>query len=249
LIYERGDPDHPVGHAFLYFRSVADDQIAATYLVAPPITIEFSKYVPPLLASTLGSSGLIAQTAFLPIPPIPEPMALDELRRLAEVRGDDVLVQSELSLADLTSLMSLVAEVGDAYARAYQDALARAPAVAVQRADEDKGLDANALLYSILSERERLDALAQRLGTLRYAVETDDAGLVAQTQAEMRAIGRYLPDHYAAVDLIAAASRSDAGGVRLAQLYIDRGYKLSNEDYEAVATLDAEIAALQRQVE
>jgi hypothetical protein len=245
LVYERGDANRPVGHAFLYFRSAGDD-VAATYLITPPIAIEFSKYVPPLLASSLGSSGLIAQTAFLPIPPVPETIALDELRRLAEARGDDIIVDASATLADLPTLMAHVVEIGDAYARAYQEAIARAPAREPEPSSIE-GLDAQALLYSVLSERERLDALAQRLGTLRYAVETSDLSLTAQTQSEMRAVARYLPEKYAADDLIEAASRPDPSGVRLAQLYIDRGYKLSSDDYDGVASIDAEIATLRKQ--
>ena len=47
-----------------------------------------------------------------------------------------------------------------------------------------------------------------------------------------------------AEELITAAGRSDPSGTRLAQLYIERGYKLSSEDYEGIPSLEEEIALL-----
>ena len=101
--YERGDPRRPVGHALLYFTTDSPEEIQATYIVVPPILIDFAKYVPPLLASSLGSAGLLAQTSFLPVPPAPEPLGLGELRRLAVLRGDDLLVAGSASAWDAVS--------------------------------------------------------------------------------------------------------------------------------------------------
>src|SRR5438874_1460357 len=81
LTFERGSSDHPVGHAFLYF--VNGDEILTTYIVVSPVTFDIGKYIPPLLASSFGQSGLLAQASFFPIPPVPENYELNELRRLA----------------------------------------------------------------------------------------------------------------------------------------------------------------------
>jgi len=246
LVYERGDPDYPVGHAFLYFRLPGHNEVAATYIVVPPIALDFAKYVPPLLASSLGSSGLIAQTAFLPVPPAPEPFDLEELWRYAELRGDDVLDGGSGSGLDLPSLMARVAEVGDIYARAYHEGLKRAPRREPEPAPSDS-LEGLALLYSILSPRERLEELARRVGTLRYAVEGGDRSLAESTRGEMRAIGAYLPAEYRVEELVASASLPDLSGARLAQLYIERGYKLCSGEHEAIASIDEKIALLQKQ--
>src|SRR5947207_8469624 len=101
-----------------------------------------------------------------------------------------------------------------------------------------------AVLYSMLSKHERVEELARRVGTLHYAVEGGDQAQVEGTRAEMRAIGTYLPEHYRFEDFMAAASRPDPSGTRLAQLYIERSYKLAGRDEEGMASLDAEIAAL-----
>src|SRR5436190_390447 len=153
--YERGDPLRPVGHALLYFTTGSPDEVQATYIVVPPIMIDFAKYVPPLLASSLGSAGLLAQTSFLPVPPAPEPLDLAELRRMATRRGDDVIVGGSAGAWDAASLMGRVAELGDAYAR------------------------------------------------------------------------------------------PDRAGARLAELFIQRGYKLQKDEIEGIEQIDAEIAELQ----
>jgi len=242
--YERGDPQRPVGHALLYFTTNSPDEVQATYIVVPPILIDFAKYVPPLLASSLGSAGLLAQTSFLPIPPAPEPLALGELRRMAACRGDDVLVAGSAGAWDAVSLMARVAELGDAYATAYRDAIEREPEPEGSTSAADS-VGASALLYSVLSESERLAELSRQVGRLRYALEGKDAVLAESTRAEMRAIAAYLPEKYRAGELIEAASRQDRAGARLAELFVERGYRLQRDDFEAIPPIDAEIADLQ----
>jgi hypothetical protein len=244
LKFERGEAEFPAGHAFLYFPGTGD-QVLATYLVVLPVPIDLAKYVPPLLASGLGSSGLLAQTSFLPVPPVPDAFSLVELRRLADLRGDDILVERTPIGIDLPSLMARVAEIGDAYTRSYQDGLGRRPKPEPARRDEN-ALEGLALLYSTLTERERLEELARRVGTLRYALDGGDRALADTTRGEMRAIALYLPEKYRSEEMIEAASATDACGPRLVQLYIERGYKLCTDDFGGIPAIEAEIATLQQ---
>ncbi len=243
LTYERGNAARPVGHAFLYFGS--GNEVTATYIVVPPVIFDIGKYVPPLLASSLGSSGLLAQASFFPIPPVPEQFELAQLRRLADRRGDDILVDNTFA-SDPASLVTRVAEIGDAYANAYKESLDREPAPQLAAQSSNDNLEGLALLYSVLPEHERMEQIARRLGTLRYAVDGGDTSLVESTCAEMRAIGAYLPAIYRTSELIEAARRADPDAARLAQLYVERGYKLSAADQEGVPALDAEIESLER---
>jgi len=249
LVYELGNPAEPVGHAFLYFTvRVGDPAVAATYIVVPPVAIDFSRYVPPLLASSLGSAGLLAQAAFLPVPPVPEQLELRELRRLARRRGDDILVGgTQMVSDDVGSQITRVAEIGDAYARAYRDALSHMPELEPEAPAGDL-TEASALLYSVLSEAERLEELSRQVGRLRYALEGSDRSLAEATRAEMRAIAAYLPEKYQASELIEAAGRPGPSGARLAELYVARGYKLAGDSFEGIAPLDAEIASLRHQL-
>jgi len=244
LIFERGDRERPIGHAFLYFTQGNSPEVLATYVIVPPISLDFAKYVPPLLASSLGSMGAMMQASFMPIPPAPEPMALEEVRRLADLRGDDVLLGGSGG-GDITSMMARVAMVGQDYVDAYESALRRSPpAAATRELEASTDLNADALLYSVLTERERVDELAKRLGPLRYAVEGNDRRGVETFEREMRAIAAYLPAGFRAAEIIEAAARPDAVGARLAQLLVDRAYRVSSGDLEALPPLDAEIAAL-----
>jgi hypothetical protein len=136
--------------------------------------------------------------------------------------------------------------LAEAYANAFREAWERAPLPTAPAEQPSESVEGLALLYSVLPENERIAEIARRLGTLRYALEVSDAALVESTCAEMRAIGAYLPAVYRANDLIAAARRPDQDGARLAQLYVERGYKLSSSDEEGVPALDAEIESLER---
>jgi hypothetical protein len=248
LIFERGDRSRPAGHAFLYFTQRGSSEVLATYVIVPPIALDFARYVPPLLASSLGSMGAMMQASFMPIPPAPESLALAEVHRLAELRGDDV-IQGGVGDGDVTALIGRVATLGQEYADAYQAGLERAPRASSERSAEPalesaSELDANALLYSVLTERERVDELARRLGPLRYAAEGRDSRGVESIRREMRAIAAYLPAGFRAEEIIEAAARPDSTGGRLAQLLVDRAYRVSSGDLDALPPLDAQITAL-----
>lgn len=243
LVYERGDPVQPVGHAFVYFGARGDQQVLATYVVIPPINLDLAKYMPPMLASTLGSAMMAPQASFLPIPPVPEPIELGQILGLADLRDDDILMGGVQHPTDPTSLLSQVVEIGEAYATSYRESISREP---VRETEEsaDESPQVRALLYATVSERERLDTLSRELGSLRYGLEVGDNTLVETTLEEMRAIATSLPGKYRAAELMEVAPKTDTESIRLTQLYLERGYKLCVEDYEGLPSIDAEIALL-----
>ena len=65
----------------------------------------------------------------------------------------------------------------------------------------------------------------------------------------MRRIARSLPEKYRAELLVEAALREDATGARLAELYLQRGYKLADEDYANIPPLEREIRTLRGEPE
>jgi hypothetical protein len=254
LIYERGDPAQPVGHAFLYFGHRGDQEVVATYIVIPPITMDIAKYMPPMFASTFGAnSALVPQANFLPIPPVPESMELPRLLGMAELRGDDILVAGPRAPeADPSTLLTEVVEIAEAYANAYQASLrSAAPAVsaeAVSREEADSP-HVRAMMYATVSERDRLESLARELGTIRYGMEVGDSRTVETSLGEMRVIAASLPGKFKAQELVEVAARSDSASVRLTQLYLERGYRLCREAYEELPPIEAEIALLQHEIE
>jgi hypothetical protein len=106
-------------------------------------------------------------------------------------------------------------------------------------------LDVDNLLLQVMPDREKVGRLARLAGTLRYAIEGGDTRLVDETVGEMEQVGRHLTDKYRSGELIAAARSSEPRGAQLAELYLERCYRLVDEDYAAMADLDSRIEALQ----
>jgi hypothetical protein len=243
--YEIGDPDRPRGHALLYFRVSGGDEVLATYLIVLPIAINPARYIPPAFAARMPTPAQEVDATALP--PIPEAAKdLATLRRLAEHRGDDLL-DGGIVEGEPERLMMVTAEVSREYAERYQAAVpgpqdeARADA-----ADDESETDETALRWMFLDEKGRIGELAKLTGQLRYAVDGGDERLIRDTVEEMRRLQRYLPDKFRLDEFVSAASRPGDTGRRLAELYIDRCYKLSNEQYEDLGRIDQEIADLER---
>lgn len=235
--FERGDADRPRGHALLYYRST-DGQILATYVVVLPIAINPAKYIPPAFAQRISEHATVAATA---LPPIPEAMeSLEAVQRLADLRGDDLLDGGVVS-PEPERLMMQTHEIANEYAERYK-AMAEAqpaPAEPLEAPDEDE------LRWVLLDERGRIGELAKLTGQLRYAVDGADTHQLTATVRQMERLARQLPEKFRIDEFLRAAQRPGHTGRRLAELYIDRCYKLSNEQYETLADIDQEIAALE----
>ena len=269
LNFEIGDPGRPRGHAILYFRiDTEPDSVYATYVVTLPITADLTKYVPPFLAAQLGAAGenpLASFSAFA-MPPMSELVegGYDHLVRLANRRNDDLLYGGSMFSYDLARMMESVATA----VKSYSDAWAQtAPAPAATPADdlalvgagpsqgrpglpgadadasESDGMGVNEVLWSFMSEADRLGEMGRLVGRLRFAQEGDDADAIADITAEMTALGRQFPAEFNIASLIAAAGDTTAQGARLAQLYLERCYSLSAGDAAQARRLDGEIDA------
>ena len=268
--FEIGDPLRPRGHALLYFRvDTEPDHVYGTYIVTLPITADLTKYVPPFLAAHLGSSdtGPLANFAAFAMPPMSELVegGHDRLVRLANLRSDDLVYGGNMFSYDLARMMESVAGAVQEYADAWNEAANAAGAgvaavptddVAIPLAGgegggalaegDTGGLGVNEVLWSFMSEGDRLAEMGRLLGRLRFAQEGNDATAVADITAEMTALGRHLPDEYSIGALVAAASETSAASVQLAQLYLDRCYRLSSGDAEQVRRIEEAIRNLER---
>jgi hypothetical protein len=96
-----------------------------------------------------------------------------------------------------------------------------------------------------MPDGEKVGRLARLTGTLRYALDGGDSRAVEETVSEMQRVARHLGDKYRPNELIAAARSPEARAAQLAQLYIERCYKLVEEDYAALAELDTRIGELE----
>ena len=239
--FEMGDPDRPRGHALLYFRTTGPDQVLATYVVVLPIAINPAKYIPPAFAARVPQE--VATVTATALPPIPEVMdSLESVRRLAELRGDDLL-DGGLVDGEPERLMLATHEVSQEYAGKYQQAVEQAGREAPP---EPEAADEDLLRWMFMTEKERIGELAKLTGQLRYAVDGGDTHLMGATATQIEKLKTQLPEKYRIGDFLAAARRPGEPGRRLAELYIERCYKLGNEEYEALADLDRRIEELER---
>ena len=104
--------------------------------------------------------------------------------------------------------------------------------------------DVDQLLLQVMPDREKVGRLARLAGTLRYAREGGDQRLVDETVDDMQRVAKHLGEKFRPSELIDAASSTEANSAQLAQLYIERCYRLVDEDYAALAELDSQIEGL-----
>ena len=272
LQFEIGDPLRPRGHALLYYRvDTEPGNVYGTYIITLPITADLTKYVPPFLAAHLGSSGSgpLANFSAFAMPPMSELVegGYDHLVRLANRRGDDLVYGGNMFSYDLARMMESVARAVQEYSEACSHADPGSGAASVPaddaalpeavsgllaggddagEADAAGGLGVNEVLWSFMSEGDRLAEMGRLLGRLRFAQEGSDDAAIADIIAEMTALGRHLPAEFSIDALVAAAGDTSPNGSQLAQLYLDRCYRLSSGDTEQVRRIDEAIRNLER---
>jgi hypothetical protein len=247
LSFDRGDSQRPRGHALLYFKDRDDGRILASYVLVLPIKMDMGKYLPPLLASQLGSlmtESLTGPINSFAVPPMPEVVeGVEALGRLAEIRGDDLVNGGAIAGTDVALAMQASAEAVQAYALLYKQHLDSQPRAEEVRGEEPGGADVQRVVYEMLSERDRLAELSKLVGTLRFALERGDAGLVHEAESSMGTLEELLPSRYWVARVRAAAQDLSEQGATLVKLYVERCYKLMAEDYAAVEALEQQITA------
>jgi hypothetical protein len=248
LTFRAGDPDRPRGHALLFFRDADDpDVVWATYLVVAPIQMDLGKYIPAAFATQLAGQLSSASPSAYPLPPVPEKIegGLAWLERVASVRADDLLDGGTLRMSDPLYALQPVSDVGTQYAEACTRYLSEAPGAEPARGESaSSSVDVDELLMQVMPDSEKVGRLARLAGTLRYAIEGGDTRQADETVSDMQRVARHLSDKYRPAELIAAARSTDEQSAQLAQLYIERCYRLVEEDYAALAELDSRIDAL-----
>jgi len=256
LRFLQGNSTTPRGHAIIFVRSsAAARRLFAVYCVVLPINFSIGKFIPPILAAQMPAEGLSEANRLkaVPIPPMLEEVSgLAELERLAELRGDDLCeIVTTILPEDEQTRLTLPAEVSEEYAGLY------ATYVGSQISQPERGaiseqisemplddLDVDAVLSSVLSDRDRLNELAKLIGTVRYALEGKDMRLLRETEQKVRRAADPLPEKYKAGELIRAALEPGERGAKLAQLYLERGYKLVDEQYGDIPRIEQTIREL-----
>ena len=273
LTFDRGDPRNPRGHALLYFRvDTEPDIVYATYVVTLPVKSDLTKYVPPFLASHLGNLPLSDLSAFA-MPPVPEAVgSYAELERLSELRGDDLIYGGNMFNFDLPRMMETATEAVQTYSSMCSDALTMtgtpsegaaaaladeldqpqesvpSPAPAPEPAEEpDDSYNVNEVLFSFMSESDKLAELSKLLGRLRFAVDGSDQATADEVGQEIIVLARHLPEDFRVRDLLEVARDNSQKSSQLAKLYIDRCFRLSAGEAEAAKEMEDQILLLRSQ--
>tara|TARA_B100001245_G_scaffold186547_1_gene144709 strand:+ start:88 stop:855 length:768 start_codon:yes stop_codon:yes gene_type:complete len=246
--FEIGNPNRPKGHALAYFKvDTEPDYLYATYVVTLPIQADLTKYVPPFLASHLGNLPLNDFSSFA-MPPVPERInAYSELENLSRLRDDDLIYAGNVFSLDLPRMMEMVTEMVQEYAKLCADQLLNdnaQPQDSIESAPEDVSYQVNDVLFSLMSESDKLAELARLLGKLRFAQEGNDSDTISEIKDEVGALSRHLPEEFRVTSLLSAAQDSSPRGLELAQLYLDRCFRLSEGDTSTARELEAKINAL-----
>jgi len=273
LIFDNGDSQNPRGHALLYFRvDTEPDTVYATYVVTLPVKSDLTKYVPPFLASHLGNMPLSDLSAFA-MPPVPEAVgSFSELERLSHLRGDDLVYGGSMFSFDLARMMETATEAVQVYSSLCSDSLAmnsspdEGAAAAISEElretlqappapepepepeeEQDDSLNVNEVLFSFMSESDKLSELSKLLGRLRFAVDGSDQSASEEVSAEITVLARHLPENFKVGELLEVAKDNSERSSQLAKLYIDRCFRLSAGEELAATELDAQILLLKDQ--
>jgi hypothetical protein len=256
LEYHLGDPANPKGHALIYFRDGSDpDRVGASYVVMLPVSVDISKYVPPFLAGQVEQLGSGEMSSFA-FPPAPEPVPSESwLKETAANRSDDLLFGGTVNLDDVTSTMSVVADISAEYSAQYESmaSVKNAPEpqqVGAGSTESTAGgasgtTDVNDVMYGLMSEPDLLTELTTLMGRLQYESSGDDVAGARESEAKIRAIGRHVPENRKIDSLVEAAIDGRPESAKRAQLYLERAFAMYREDYTRVHVLEQEISSLE----
>jgi len=235
----RGDSQAPKGHAIFYARSATDSRtVLATYCVVPPMPLSLAKYLPSFLASQLSPEDLQEATnvPVMPIPPmLEEGNSLERLQMLAERRDDDLCDIGTVNPKDEGARMQLVAQGCQEYGQFYVNFASSFAQIGTL----------TALLIQTMTDRQRLAELGKLVGVARYALEGRDEQQLQETRQRMRRVAQSLADKYRSTELTEAAFDPGERGARLAELYLERAYKLLDEEYSDIPGIERAIRELQ----
>lgn len=266
LRFLRGTEAAPRGHAIIFARSAAGRGHAyATYCFIPPIQVSLGslgRYLPPIFTQQFGLDTLremSGQPSAMPFPPMLEEIDhVDDLIAMADARSDDVIeiqgigdVENDMKRMELAAQVS--AEYGQMYLRysgspAFRAAASAAPSVLDEAPISLPAANFNTMLGADepTTDVQQLGEITRLIGTLRFAIETRDQKLQEETTRSLRRSTAPLAEKYHAEELIVAANTAGIDGQHLTELYLERAYKLAEENYAAIPPLDQQIAALKQ---
>ena len=111
--------------------------------------------------------------------------------------------------------------------------------------DDESSYQVNEVLFGLMSEADKLTELSRLLGKLRFAQDGEDVNMLEEVSDEIKSLSKFLPDQFKLSRLLAAAQDTSRNGEKLAQLYLDRCFRLSSGDFGKVEAIDNEISSIE----
>lgn len=232
----------------LYFNGAdGPEDIWVTYLVMLPVSVDVSKYVPPFLMNQMGEFGPKDLSAFA-FPPAPEPIeSLEFLEALADMRGDDLIHAGTYNSSDVPGGMMAVSDAVQSYAELYGKYVEDTLPAGAGETELPGGLGVNEVLYSLMSDADRLSELTKLVGKLRYAIDGGEDALATEAESDINLLVSHLPENHKVTRLIESVRAEGATGARLAELYLQRCFHLTREDYVKLGEVEDEINTLEKE--
>ncbi|MQF87196.1 MAG: hypothetical protein FI734_07065 [SAR202 cluster bacterium] len=248
--FEMGNSQSPKGHAILYFGSLASG-FSATYVVLLPIKMDMSKYLPPLMTAQLGSEAndlLMGGTDVFAVPPVPEEVTSEEyLKYLAEIRGDDLVWGGEINLAHPQVAMQSTSEAVQEYNALFRSFLATRS----EPLDSNNSLEGalsedsvQGVLYEFMNERDRLAEMSKLVGTMRFALESNDLSLIKETDASLGILTNTFDESFWGGRIRLAAQDPSELASKLVQMYVERCYFLLDNNFTGLEEIEKQISLM-----
>jgi|TARA_B110000263_G_scaffold245382_1_gene254868 hypothetical protein len=243
LDFEYGSSESPRGHALIYFQNSLKQKTYASYVILLPIAVDVSKYVPPFLMNQVGEIGIGDMSAFA-FPPAPEEVdSLDAIKEIASYRDDDLIFGGICNPEDVPSAMIKVNEVVEAYLDLYEKTDERNAVVADSHGITKNQSPVSDVMYSLMSETDRLEELTKLVGRLRYSVEAGEQSLSKDTEEDILTLSLYFPELYQIKTLLrwAKETNNDSAAAKT-DLYLKRCFLLAREEYVELGKVEKDIA-------
>ncbi|MFL2803541.1 MAG: hypothetical protein ACJ0BB_01345 [Dehalococcoidia bacterium] len=239
--FDIGNEDSPKGHALVYFKDSLGSKIYASYVILLPITVDVSKYVPPFLMNQVGDFSADDMSAFA-FPPAPEEVEdYDFLVQLAELRSDDLIDAGTFDGSDITSSMMKVNDLTQEYLDLYSDHLDTPQEHVVSL---NPSSEVNDLMYSLMSENDRLTELTKLIGQMRYAIDSGEDKIIDETERDLFVLAAYFTETFQLSKLLSVAKKSGDLSATLTDLYLKRCFHLSREEYQQLGEVEDQISKL-----
>ena len=245
IFFEIGNQSSPKGHAILYFWGTNEPaELYATYIIILPIELDLIKYMPPFLANQIPDVSDQDSSAFA-IPPVPEKMkSYEQIESIARTRRDDLIFGGTLDATQLNNVIHMVNDIVQSYSKSYRETMSiNLGDINTTNASlvSENSARVNDVLYELMSTQDKLTELTKLIGMLGFAIDGKDNYQITEIQEEITMLARRLPESYHIDELVETIKDTTKHNSGLAELYMDRCYKLSTEDYLLVEEIETKI--------